>query len=101
MFHQRTALIHLNSHRCVAHESPSCVIIVSPVEHPHYDLHPPQNILADFGFTRVAAILQDTASFVASKLLLLTKFGLDKGIPSKEPDIYTLGITVYQVLKGK
>jgi hypothetical protein len=68
MFHQCTALIQLTSHRCVAfvcgqrswvppqqqhgvrgqqsgepsnsHESPNRIIIVSPVEHPHYDLHP-------------------------------------------------------------
>ena len=54
----------------------------------------------DFGFTRVTATSQGTTSFVASELLS-TKFGLDKGIPSKEPDVYALGITVYQVLTGK
>jgi hypothetical protein len=55
----------------------------------------------DFCFTRVTAISQGTTSFVASELLLSTKFGLDKGIPSKEADIYALDMTVYQVLTGK
>ena len=61
----------------------------------------PQNVLVDFGFTRVTAISQDTTSFVAPELLLSTKFDPEKGISSKEVDIYVLGMTVYQVLMGK
>jgi serine/threonine protein kinase len=44
---------------------------------------------------------QGTTSFMAPELLLSTKFGLDKGVPSKEADIYALGMTVYQVLTGR
>jgi serine/threonine protein kinase len=65
-------------------------------------------MLADFGFTRVATISvklsseeQGTASFMAPELLFSTKFGLKKGVPSKEADVYALGMTVYQVLTGK
>jgi serine/threonine protein kinase len=38
---------------------------------------------------------------MAPELLFPTKFGLEKGVPSKEADIYALGMTVYQVLTGK
>ena len=38
---------------------------------------------------------------MAPELLYSTKFGLDKGVPSKEADVYALGMTVYQVLTGK
>jgi len=38
---------------------------------------------------------------MAPELLLPTKFGLEKGVPSKEADIYALGMTIYQVLTGK
>ena len=38
---------------------------------------------------------------MAPELLIPTKFGLLKGIPSKEADIYALGMTIYQVLTGK
>ena len=38
---------------------------------------------------------------MAPELLLPTKFGLTKGVPSKEADIYALGMTIYQVLTGK
>lgn len=38
---------------------------------------------------------------MAPELLLPTKFGLDKEIPSKEADVYALGMTMYQVLTGK
>ena len=38
---------------------------------------------------------------MSPELLLSTKFGLEKGVPSKEADIYALGMTVYQVLIGK
>ena len=68
----------------------------------------PRATLADFGFTRVMTISvkesseeQGTASFMAPELLLSEKFGLKKGVPSKEADIYALGMTVYQVLTGK
>jgi serine/threonine protein kinase len=72
------------------------------------DSTPPRAILTDFGFTRVTTISvrvsseePGTASFMAPELLLPTRFGLDKGVPSKEADIYALGMTVYQVLTGK
>jgi serine/threonine protein kinase len=42
-----------------------------------------------------------TISFMAPELLFSAKFGLDKGVPSKEADIYALGMTVYQVLTDK
>ena len=38
---------------------------------------------------------------MAPELLLPTMFGLQKGVPSQEGDIYALGMTVYQVLTGK
>ena len=38
---------------------------------------------------------------MAPELLFSAKFGLDKGVPSKEADIYALGMTVYQVLTDK
>ena len=38
---------------------------------------------------------------MAPELILSAKFGLDKGLPSKEADIYALGMTVYQVLTDK
>ena len=38
---------------------------------------------------------------MAPELLLPADFGLDKGIPSKEADVYALGMTVYQVLTDK
>ena len=39
--------------------------------------------------------------FLAPELLHPTKFGLEKGVPSKEGDVYALGMTVYQVLTGQ
>ena len=38
---------------------------------------------------------------MAPELLFSTKFGLEKGVPSKEADVYALGMAVYQVLTGK
>ena len=65
-------------------------------------------MLADFGFVRVTTISikgstedQGTVCFMAPELLFPTRFGLDKGVSSKEADIYALGMTVYQVLTGK
>ena len=65
-------------------------------------------MLSDFGLARVATASvrassegQGTASFMAPELLLPEKFGLDKGVPSKEADVYALGMTVYQVLTGR
>ena len=43
----------------------------------------------------------DTVPFMAPELLHWTRFGLGKRVPSKEADIYALGMTVYQVLTGK
>ena len=42
-----------------------------------------------------------TVSFMAPELLHSARYGLEKGIPSKEADIYALGMTVYQVLTGQ
>ena len=72
------------------------------------DSTPPRAILADLGLTRVTTIQElmfggekGTAAFTAPELLLPAKFGLEKGIPSKEADIYALGMTVYRVLTGE
>ena len=45
--------------------------------------------------------VQGAASFIAPEILLPTKFGLEKAVPSKEADVYALGMTTYQVLTGK
>jgi serine/threonine protein kinase len=65
-------------------------------------------MLADLGFTRVTTITarasdeeQGSAAFMAPELLLSSKYGLEKGAPSKEADIYALGMTMYQVFTGK
>jgi len=42
-----------------------------------------------------------TVSFMAPELLHSARYGLEKGVPSKEADIYALGMTVYQVLTGQ
>ena len=42
-----------------------------------------------------------TVSFMAPELLHSARFGLEKGVPSKEADIYALGMTMYQVLTGQ
>ena len=74
------------------------------------DSTPPWALLADFGSACTLATPvempdegeeQGTPSFMAPELLLPTKFGLEKGGPSKEADIYALGMTAYQVLTGK
>ena len=38
-----------------------------------------------------------TTPFMAPELLLPSKFGLYKCIPSKEADIYAIGMVIYQV----
>ena len=71
------------------------------------DSDPPLAILAEFGFTRVKTIPesvsmeQSTTPYIAPELLLPSKYGLEKGVPSKEADVYALGVTVYQVLTGQ
>ena len=69
---------------------------------------PPVAMLADLGFTRVVSISAEmpddergTVPFMAPELLVPAKFGLEKEVPSKEADIYALGMTVYHVLTGK
>ena len=63
-------------------------------------------MLADFGFARISGSVRKTseetgtAFFTAPELLHPTNFGLEKGVPSKEGDIYALGMTLYQVLTG-
>ena len=44
---------------------------------------------------------QSTAPYMAPELLLSARYGLEKGVPSKEADVYALGMTVYQVLTGQ
>jgi hypothetical protein len=39
-----------------------------------------------------------TTSFMAPQLLVPSKFGLEKCTPTKEADIYAMGMTLYQVL---
>ena len=64
-------------------------------------------MLADFGFTRITNSVKETTAgtgtvfFMAPEILHSTKFGLEKGVPSKEGDVYALGMTVYQVLTGE
>jgi len=89
----------------------SCGIAHGDIKAPNVlisDSTPPRALLADFGFNRVATLSvrmssgeQGTASFMAPELLFSAKFGLEKGVPSKEADIYALGMTVYQVLTGE
>ena len=64
-------------------------------------------MLGDFGFIRVTTISakisnegEAAAAFMAPELLS-TRFGLDKPVPSKEADVFALGMTIYQVLTGK
>jgi len=72
------------------------------------DSIPPKAMLADFGLARVMTFSvkmsskeHRTMSFMAPELLLPRNFGLDKEAPSKEADVYALGMTVYQVLTGR
>lgn len=72
------------------------------------DSAPPLAMLADLGSIRVTTTpvemsseAQGSAPFMAPEILRPADFGLDKGVPSKEADVYALGMTVYQVLTGK
>ena len=73
------------------------------------DSTPPRAIIADFGsacpLATPAGIPDEgeegAPSFMAPELFLPTKFGLERGRPSKEADVYALGMTMYQVLTGK
>ena len=72
------------------------------------DSTPPQAMLTDSWFARVAAAFvglsneeRGTPSFMAPELLSPAKFGLEEGVPSKEADVYALSMTIYQVLTGK
>ena len=72
------------------------------------DSTPPQALLTDFCFAHIAAVSavmadedQGSPSFMAPELLLPTNFGLEKAVPSKEADVYALGMTIYQVLTGR
>ena len=64
-------------------------------------------MLADFGFTRITNSVRlttegtGTVYFMAPELLHPTRFGLEKEVPSKEADVYALGMTIYQVSTGK
>ena len=64
-------------------------------------------MLADFNFTHISepvGLATDGTGpvyFLAPELLHPTKFGLEKGVPSKEGDVYALGMAVYQVLTGQ
>ena len=60
-------------------------------------------MLADFGFAHISGSVRTgektgTTFFTAPELLHPIKFGLENGVPSKEGDIYALGMTLYQVL---
>lgn len=64
-------------------------------------------MLADLGFTRLTTTLakkigeeHGTVSSTAPELLLPVKLCLQEAVPSKDADVYALGMTVYQVLTG-
>lgn len=72
------------------------------------DSSSPRAMLTNSCFTRVTVVSmglsseeQGTPSFMAPELLLPAKFGLEKGVPSKEADVYALSMTTYQILTGK
>ena len=44
---------------------------------------------------------QGTVPFMAPELLHPARYGLEKGVTSKEADVYALGMTVHQVLTGQ
>jgi serine/threonine protein kinase len=65
--------------------------------------------LADFGLTTIALDTipgyfttmtnsVGTLPWMAPELLDPEKYGLDKSVPSRESDIYALGIVVYEVM---
>lgn len=73
------------------------------------DANPVTACLADFGFTAIVdgpSLAMEsgmsvggggTINFMAPELLAPSRFGLDGCAPSKEADIYAIGMTIYQV----
>ena len=71
--------------------------------------NPVSACLADFGsvtFVHDPSLDMESESemvggsvpFMAPEILLPSKFGFDKCIPTKESDIYAMGMVIYQVL---
>jgi serine/threonine protein kinase len=68
----------------------------------------PQAKLADFVLTTIASdLLQDhslnsfgsgTIRWMSPELFVPSEFSLDKYIPSKESDVYALGMLIYEVI---
>jgi len=72
------------------------------------DSTPPRSMLTDFGSAYITTAPmemqieeQGISYFMAPELLLPTKYGLEKRVPSREADIYALGMTIYQILTSK
>ena len=69
---------------------------------------PPKACLAHFVFTTMAldphdlisispTLKDDMLTFMAPELLVPTKYGLDKAVPTREADIYAYGLVILQV----
>jgi hypothetical protein len=48
---------------------------------------------------RGAAIAVDTPNFMSPELLVPSKFGMDKSLPTPEADIYAFGFAIFQVFE--